>query len=1235
MSEFLKQVVPLLGAAIGALILFVLVREAIYSLKRLSWRRKRQRCLSLVSNVDKIEPDNLLSLATELKNAFPLDLIEGVLDEYAKTTDGKPQTTDRMLASLYSYLGFVEDHLKTLQKAKSWPERAAAAEKLGRIGHAGAVLPLIASLQDATEDREVKSVAIRALGKIRDQRAIPILIRALGIPDTTAGQLLADVLVQFGETAVDPLIEVLKSSKQEMQRFWAARILGILKMHRATGTLLSALSDHSQGVRSAAALSLGQLGAREGVPPLTKILMEDPVPRVRDAAAEALGIIADERALAALKDTLANYDYTTRRKAMEALEKMGEKAVPFFLEALSEGSKEAATQAAAALERTGVVASKIEELGGDNWEPAFELLSRIAETGVIETLASSLDNPKLEIRIRLCRILAEAANPRTLESLIDLARMDDEWVVRLEALVALVRLADIRAAPVLAHALGKEEEVVREQLLVVLQEATRALVDQLADTVISLVHDANLKVRIEAVRVLSKLHTEDIFQALLSSLSDSACEVRAEAASALGDYRQRTTDNRLQVTGALIAALQDHGREVRMAAVRSLGELEDPDAIRPLAEAFERADEGYRDDIAEALASMPMKEFYRLTDILMGLSSPKARAGIAWTLGLIGDKKATGLLATFLKDPEPVVRASAAGALGNLGKKEAASYLLDYLSDPNERVRAAVVNALGKSRTSSVIGKLLSLLESEPDVFVCQRIVLTVGCLAVCEATDHKPQTADNMMMKQIRKWLGSSSDPGSQAAGLISLALLQNESFFQDILKATRDAAMRTIMQRFLKELPRNIQDRFFAFLSLDPGLFWRNQPEKDSEHYIHLLESSREVRDRLHAIEALATLGEKTALPAIEYVFAKDPNPQVRAAALAALGKILEDERLVAKITVAIEDPSDIVRAQVLPMLNRLSPKELKGSREQLIPLLDSSQEKVRDAASELLARLYYRDWHFLADRLLGAENKTRITGLIKTLGKIGDPKATPLFVQFMKHSDPGVRATSAHAASVSGVLAKREWIPLLSDPQEAIRLAAIQGLGRQLDGEVMEIFSDHLEDPSAGIRREIATIMGKKKLAGKERPVKILRRLAQDENLEVRVLSLVSLFRMGEAGLVGEVAENLKNLERRDVEALLEYLQKEGVFVEMLAELKHGRNVANRKEAVEFLAALDLPRFASEIVHSLGDPAGSVRLAAIEALGQIEDPEIQQAIETLAQDPVEAVRKAAKHRKLTIAK
>ena len=428
----------------------------------------------------------------------------------------------------------------------------------------------------------------------------------------------------------------------------------------------------------------------------------------------------------------------------------------------------------------------------------------------------------------------------------------------MEALLALIKLADARSVPLLRDALDEKQETVSELLLLALQESPRSLLEPLVDTVSVLIQDANLNIRVQAIRVLAKIHSESLFSVLLSAFSDASPEVRQEAALALKHYANK------EGVRALTGALQDPDRGVRAAAVESLTQLKDPKSIRPLVHAFEGADDGYRDQIASALAAMPKQEFQQLTDLLMGLSHPKARAGITLTLGLIGDQAAMQLLTTFLKDPEPMVRASAASALGRFGKEGMTSALADCLSDPKRRVRAAVVDALGKSGDAAIIEDLLPLLESEPDALVCQRVALAVGALVADQGPEAREQDLEsrNLTPKAtaaVTKWFKKKRGVKNQAAGWVALALLEEESYFPKILEASQDAPVRAAMQECLKQLSSAVQDHFFTFLSLDSRLFWRDEVEKSVEHYTRLLQASRETRDRVHAVEALSTLAGK----------------------------------------------------------------------------------------------------------------------------------------------------------------------------------------------------------------------------------------------------------------------------------------------------------------------------------------------------------------------------------------
>ena len=361
-------------------------------------------------------------------------------------------------------LGLVETRIEALRNAVSWTERAAAAERLGRIGHAAAVLPLIEVLQDQSEDKQVKSVSSLALRQVRDPRAIEPLIEALGWDDATTGQSVADALEAFLPDAVPALLDVLQSSKTDGQRYWAVRILGASTDSETVSPLIGALQDRSEKVRAEAARTLGRLKARPAIHPLTDTLLRDPLAPVREEAARALGEIGDKQALEALKQALGELPYEVRAGALTAMEKMGDEAVPLFLQALDKDDERTRSQAATALERTGYVSKLIERLGvepGTSSGPSFLLLRKIARTGVVESLIQALSLPDLQVRVRVCQILGEVRSKSVLDTLTDVAVNDSEWAVRARALEALIRIGDDQTQALWLRRLREEEENVR------------------------------------------------------------------------------------------------------------------------------------------------------------------------------------------------------------------------------------------------------------------------------------------------------------------------------------------------------------------------------------------------------------------------------------------------------------------------------------------------------------------------------------------------------------------------------------------------------------------------------------------------------------------------------------------------------------------------------------------------------------------------------------------------------
>lgn len=180
------------------------------------------------------------------------------------------------------------------------PEAFSAVLELGRLNDDKAADLLIETL--ARQDGVARSAA-RELGKMRNERAIQPLVASLNDPEIS--QAAAEALLGFGDKAVGPLMEALKSGNGDA-RERAAFALGELRDKRATELLILLMqTDDVYAVRTAAATALGQLKDARAVWVLVATLqMRDETSSERQASLDQLRH-ATQLALRKIGDPLA------------------------------------------------------------------------------------------------------------------------------------------------------------------------------------------------------------------------------------------------------------------------------------------------------------------------------------------------------------------------------------------------------------------------------------------------------------------------------------------------------------------------------------------------------------------------------------------------------------------------------------------------------------------------------------------------------------------------------------------------------------------------------------------------------------------------------------------------------------------------------------------------------------------------------------------------------------------
>ena len=186
----------------------------------------------------------------------------------------------------------------------------------------GKVVDELWSLYQSGEFRRLRDGAIAVLGLIKPEKLIASLIQELDDEEKDVRSRAAEALGRIGsDQAVEPLVKALATDKDGSVRGRAADALGSIGSEQAIEPLVKGLAtDKDRYVRGSAAEALGRIGSEQAIEPLVKGLATDKDRYVRGSAAEALGRIGSEQAIEPLVKALAtDEDRYVRWRAASAL----------------------------------------------------------------------------------------------------------------------------------------------------------------------------------------------------------------------------------------------------------------------------------------------------------------------------------------------------------------------------------------------------------------------------------------------------------------------------------------------------------------------------------------------------------------------------------------------------------------------------------------------------------------------------------------------------------------------------------------------------------------------------------------------------------------------------------------------------------------------------------------------------------------------------------------------------
>ncbi len=541
-------------------------------------------------------------------------------------------------------------------------------------------------------DAAVREQTVLTLRSVGPQAIAPNLVPLLRDPNERVRERAWELVTQLRapETAA-PLLELLKSSKEERGQILALWALGNLKSRAAIPFVLPLLRAESEDLRANAVRTLGELGAREETGRIAGFLGDQSF-HVREAAVEALRRLGAREAVPELRRLLRE-------------EKIGkEHAVGLFVE----------TDAREAIpEIRALLAKKCEGGCSDVVDALREFGVREAAAEVARHLPHWDGQHRFHVPSALKAFAAKEAVP---ELVTHLGHSEED--VRCAAADLLGFLRAETAVPALAALLGEKEtstarDVVNALGRIGTDEAIAVLRRQLESE-----REKSWPLWIALTRF-----DPDFGPRLLKLAKEE--KHRQTAALMGGSLRDAA------LLPAFVELLRDMDPDARRSGIQGI-------ALRGAREAFPQvlrlvADKKEWTDHAHALFLMQAKE--AIPQLLEGLKDPRPeiRGEVADALGRLGAKEAAPVLRELLSQGDVGFRSCALRSLVELGAREAIPDLIDRVRDPVPYIRGEAMEALSILNVREAVPHLLPRLKDQ-DGRVAGRAALALARLGAKEA---------------------------------------------------------------------------------------------------------------------------------------------------------------------------------------------------------------------------------------------------------------------------------------------------------------------------------------------------------------------------------------------------------------------------------------------------------------------------------------------------------------------
>lgn len=610
----------------------------------------------------------------------------------------------------------------------------------------------LTGLFETEEDLNILSSSVASVGKFRQARSIPLLVKLLQRDDLWLKFHVIEALGEIGDRSALPAILPLYAEKSLRKPVLEA--IGRIGDVGTANFLLKVIADEERlnltalralveiveadkpkivkaNERQVLQRKFRELFPASKIVPLIEHLRSSTRKEVRTFLLKFLGWSSDPRALQPLLEFLENPDHA--ETAAQALIDFGGGAVDAVLTRLQNVDED---ETVALLLRVlnilgdqRAVGSIINHLDHENAlirRLAIETLGGIPDPSTIDYLLTRLDDPDVACQQAAVNAISAlvAAFPETKqETLVRIRRLLDSnsTPVKLNSLSIFVNIQGQGHHDELLLASKDEDAAIRQKAITLMGRFGDS---RFADQIVLALADESTVVRIAAIESIVQIRPESGLRPLINAMEDEDPWIRAAAAQALCEYRSE------EAVDSLLRHIENDLTPVRVASIEALGNTGGARAKQVLLDSLDDADSEIRRAALLALAHLPDSDVRERLRAELESRDWRVRAAAAQALGNANDRHSLPRLHALLSsDPDPYVRHAAVAALDRIGDRSSFEHLLaalenreilDDVSDLFVRHRDTYRGLLeaawrtADSRREAVIAAILQEMKEQP-----------------------------------------------------------------------------------------------------------------------------------------------------------------------------------------------------------------------------------------------------------------------------------------------------------------------------------------------------------------------------------------------------------------------------------------------------------------------------------------------------------------------------------------